>query len=99
MPELTEASLADHVVTFHDPGHEPRTIRCAYVTGDDTLPHVLVFKDHEHRAVALVNQDAVLAVERQQGARGTTITTAFPASVAAGGVQTWNVNVPTGNTA
>ena len=104
MPQLTEASLADHVVTFHDPRQEPRTIRCAYVAGEDSLPHLLVFKDHEHRTVALVNQDMVLAVERQPGstpAQTMFYTTNVAAGVpgAAGVPQTFNVNVPSGGCA
>lgn len=67
MPELTEA---DHCVTFHVPGREPRIIRAAYVTTEDKHPDMLAFHDHEHRTVALVNREAVLHVERleQQGA-------------------------------
>jgi hypothetical protein len=99
MPQLTEASLADHVVTFHDPRQEPRTIRCAYVSGEDSLPHLLVFKDHEHRTVALVNQDMVLTVERQPPSTpAQTIHYNMPtmgaAGGAAGGVQAFNVAFP-----
>jgi hypothetical protein len=96
MPQLTEASLADHVVTFHDHAkQEPRTIRCAYIQGDETLPHLLVFKDHEHRTVALVNQDMVLAVERQPGSTpAQTIHVNMPTMGAAGVPQTLNVAWP-----
>jgi hypothetical protein len=105
MPELTEASLRDHIVTFHDPRQEPRTIRCAYVSGEDSLPHLLVFKDHEHRTVALVNQDLVLAVERQppstpaQNVHYNMNLPAMGAAGAAGVPQTYTLNVPAGGLA
>jgi hypothetical protein len=68
MAELNEADMADYLITGYGSGGIPdRKIRAAYVTGDDTLPRTFVFKNHKHQVVALVNQDAVLTVERLDG--------------------------------
>jgi hypothetical protein len=65
MPELTTADMADYLITGRLSGGIPdRKIRAAYVTGDEKLPGMLVFKDHQHQVKAVVPQDAVLSVER-----------------------------------
>lgn len=89
MPELTEASMADYVIVGRASGGIPdRTIRAAYVTGEDRLPGCLVFKDHEHRIVALVIQDAVLSVERLAAPAAVTLPAGCYCS------YTWNLDAP-----
>lgn len=87
MPELTEASMADYLIVGRaSSGIPDRKVRAAYVTGDDSLPGCLVFKDHKHRVIALVSQDAVLSVERVDVPSPVTT---FPAGCCC--TYTWNM--------
>lgn len=64
MPELTDADMADHRITFRDSVRNSRTIRAAYIAPDEKHPDMLVFKDARHRTVYMVNRNEALEVER-----------------------------------
>ncbi len=67
MPELTATEMAEYQVTLTTGSSETQTriFTAAYVAADDAkMPGMLVFKDHQHRIVAMVNAATVLTVER-----------------------------------
>lgn len=61
---LTEADMAEHRITYRDPGKGTKVVCAAYVTTEDKHPDMLAFKDHRNRTVLLVSRESVLAVER-----------------------------------
>jgi len=63
--ELTEADVATYVVTYRD-GDRYQGFRAAYVTADESLYGMLVFKNHLHQTTALVSAGDVLTVERAE---------------------------------
>jgi hypothetical protein len=65
--ELTAADMAEYSVTFtRGAGDtESRSVMAAYIAADDAkMPGMLVFKDWQHRTVAVFNAGAVLVAER-----------------------------------
>ena len=66
--ELTEGDLADFLVHFHpmpDVIEGAHKVRAAYIS---TEPGWVVFKDHEHKAIAHIAEHAVRMIERRQSA-------------------------------
>jgi hypothetical protein len=60
---LTADDIADYTVTMaHGNDITTSTVRAAYVASE---PGWLLFKDHEHREVARINEHLVLMVERR----------------------------------
>ena len=96
MPELTAADTAEYQVTFTAGSGktETRAFVAAYVAADDAkIPGMLVFKDHQHRIVAMVNAGTVLTVERLERGEnmpqpGGVTLTKLPIPGAAGSSQT-----------
>lgn len=67
MPELTADDMTEYEVVLATGQHtDVRRFAAAYVAANDvSSPGMLVFKDHQHRVVAMVNAQTVLTVERK----------------------------------
>jgi hypothetical protein len=78
MPEPAEGRMADYYITYRirreDGKSAPARISAARLAHDEQHRDMLVFKNSADQTVALLNRDAVIAVDRREPetARGRT---------------------------
>ena len=61
--QLTPDDIAKYEIEC-GAGSMPRWVTAAYVKADGNMPGWVLFKDHEHRTVALLREETVVMVRR-----------------------------------
>ena len=64
MPELTEANLACYTIKYVIADFLPEKILAAYVTTEEKTPGFVLLKDHEHKTVMMINEQAIVSIRR-----------------------------------